>query len=120
MILSASTLTHDSVYNTKNEKLGDIKDLMIDTENGRVVYAVLSFGGLLGVGDKLFAIPMDAFHVDTTHERLTLDVTKERLENAPGFNKDSWPRTPNRTFVDEVYTHWGVPSYYERNELATA
>jgi sporulation protein YlmC with PRC-barrel domain len=120
MILSSSTLTHDSVYNRTGEKLGDIKDLMIDTENGRVVYAVLSFGGLLGVGDKLFAIPMDAFEVNTTQERLMLDVTKDRLENAPGFNKDNWPRTPNRTFVDDVYRHWNVPSYYERNTLTTA
>jgi sporulation protein YlmC with PRC-barrel domain len=120
MILSSSTLTHDAVYNRRGEKLGDIKDLMIDTENGRVVYAVLSFGGFLGVGDKLFAVPLDAFEVNTTKEHLTLDVTKERLENAPGFNQDNWPRTPDRTFVDEVYTHWGVPSYYDRLEPVTA
>lgn len=120
MILSSSTLTHDAVYNRNGEKLGDLKDLMIDTENGRVVYAVLSFGGFLGVGDKLFAIPLDAFEVNTTREHLMLDVTKERLENAPGFDKDHWPKTANRTFVDQVYSHWNVPSYYERSDLMTA
>lgn len=118
-ILSTSTLMHDNVVNPQGENLGDIKDFMIDTENGRVVYAVLSFGGLLGLGDKLFAIPMDALTVDTNKERFVTDIRKDQLEDAPGFNKDNWPRSATeRTFVDRVYSHYGYESYYERDLVA--
>lgn len=119
-ILSTSTLMHDNVVNPQGESLGDIKDFMIDTENGRVVYAVLSFGGLWGMGDKLFALPMDALRVDTNKERFVTDIRKDQLENAPGFDKDNWPKTAaQRDFVDRVYSHYGYEPYYER-DLVTA
>ena len=63
-VLSSSTLTGDSVRNPEGEDLGDIKDLMIDTASGNVEYAVLSFGGFLGLGDKLFALPWPALKLD--------------------------------------------------------
>lgn len=124
-ILSTSTLMSDNVVNPQGENLGDIKDFMIDTENGRVVYAVLSFGGLFGIGDKLFAVPMDALTVDTNKERFVTNIRKDQLEDAPGFNKDNWnkdnwPRSATeRTFVDRVYSHYGYESYYDR-DLAMA
>src|SRR6056297_756286 len=116
-ILSTSTLMKDNVVNGKGENLGDIKDFMIDTENGRVVYAVLSFGGLFGIGDKLFAVPVDALRVDTNNERFVTDIRKDQLEDAPGFNKDNWPRTIDRDFVTRVYTHYGYEPYHERDAV---
>lgn len=113
-ILSASSLQGNQVVNLEGEDLGSIKDFMIDTETGRVVYAVLSFGGFLGLGDKLFAIPLESMRVDTENHRFMLDVPKERLENAPGFDKDNWPKTTDRAFVDQVYMHYGHGSYSER------
>lgn len=110
-ILSTSTLTGDNVVNLNGENLGTIKDLMIDTENGRVVYAVLSFGGFLGLGDKLFAIPLEALQLDTANKRFMLDVDKARLEEAPGFDEDNWPKTADRSFIDDVYSHYGLPAY---------
>jgi len=107
----------DNVVNPQGENLGDIKDFMIDTENGRIVYAVLSFGGLFGIGDKLFAVPMDALRVDTGDERFVTDIRKDQLEDAPGFNKDNWPRTIDRDFVTSVYTHYGYEPYYERDAV---
>ena len=106
-LLSASTLTHDSVVNARGEDLGRIEDFMLDLENGSISYAVLSFGGLLGIGDKYFAVPLEALRLDTANERFIMDVTKERLENAPGFDKDNWPAQPNRDFIDRVYSHYG-------------
>lgn len=91
LVLSASTLSGDSVRNAADENLGDIKDLMIDVDTGNVAYAVLSFGGWLGMGDKLFAIPWSAFTVDTANHCLILNVPKERFKDAPGFDKDNWP-----------------------------
>jgi sporulation protein YlmC with PRC-barrel domain len=115
MILSTSTLSGNNVVNFEGRDLGYVKDFMIDTENGQVIYAVLSFGGFLGMGDKLFAVPLDAMKVDTENHRFMFDMDKERLENAPGFDKDNWPSHADRTFVDDVYSHYDLPSYYERH-----
>ena len=81
---------------------------MIDTENGTVNYAVLSFGGFLGLGDKYFAVPFEAFSVNTTTEKFVLNVTKDRLENAPGFDKDNWPKTNDHTYWNSLHEHYGV------------
>src|SRR5215475_475353 len=80
-VLSSSRICGDSVVNSSVEKLGKIEELMIDLENGRVAYAVLSFGGFLGIGDKLFAIPFEALDLDAEHHRFVLDVSREDLEN---------------------------------------
>lgn len=91
MHLSANSLTGTKVVSHKEEPLGTLEDLMIDTSTGVVDYAVLSFGGVLGIDDKLFAIPVSRFRIDTEHERCILDIDKERLENSAGFDKDNWP-----------------------------
>lgn len=111
-ILSSSTITGQNVYNLKDENIGDIKDLMIDPSNGEVVYAVLSFGGFLGIGSKYFAIPVEALQFNEKDETIRLDVNKEKLENAPSFDKDNWPMTADNEFVSSVYSHYG----YERPE----
>lgn len=114
-LLSTSSLQGTPVVNTTGENLGDIKDLMLDVPNGTVQYAVLDFGGFLGIGDKLFAVPIQAFTLDTNNERLVLDVTKDRLENAPGFDKSDWPSTPDATFLENVYDFYGQREVYLRN-----
>ena len=90
-VLSASSLCKDRVYNRVDEDLGSVKELMIDVLSGRVAYVVLSVGGFLGMGDRLFAIPWEAVKVDEDRQCLILDVDKQRFENAPGFDKNNWP-----------------------------
>lgn len=107
-VLSASSLSSDDVYNPKGEKLGDIKDLMIDIENGKVCYAVLSFGGFLSLGEKLFAVPWSALTVDTENKRFVMDTDEERLKNAPGFDSDNWPDMADATWGRSVHTHYGT------------
>src|SRR5271165_2265930 len=85
-VLAADTLTGDKVVNHQKEDLGKIEHLMIDLTTGRVAYAVLSFGGFLGMGDKLFAIPWSALSVDTVEKQFILNVEKALLERAPGFD----------------------------------
>ena len=114
-ILSTSSLNNTPVVNTTGEDLGKIQDLMVDTGSGRVQYAVLDFGGFLGIGDKLFAVPLQAFTVDTQNERFVLDVTKDRLENAPGFDKSNWPSTADQAFLDNVYDFYGQRDVLLRN-----
>jgi len=106
LVLAASSLTDDSVQNTAGENLGDVKDLMIDTASGEVQYAVLSFGGWLGMGEKLFAVPWKAFRVDTANQCLVLDVPKERLKNAPGFDKDHWPDFADNTITTQISNYY--------------
>ena len=104
--LSASSLRHTKVENTAGEKLGDIKDLMIDLDDGSIEYAVLSFGGVMGMGDKLFAVPWEALRVDTSDEKLVLPVDKEQLKNAPGFDKDHWPDFASPQFRTQISDYY--------------
>lgn len=110
--LSASTLNGDQVVNAQGEDLGHIEDLMIDLNSGRISYAVLSFGGFLGMGDKLFAVPWESLQVDTENKRMIFNVTKERLENAPGFDKNNWPDFADRQWGESVYNYYGVEPYW--------
>jgi sporulation protein YlmC with PRC-barrel domain len=102
-ILSASTLIGDPVRNRKQQELGSIKELMIDTEEGRVAYAVVSCGGVLGLGEKLFAVPWSAFEICREEKCLVLDVAQSQLEQAPGFDKDNWPDMIEPEWQEEVH-----------------
>lgn len=115
-ILSASTLAGDRVRNHEGDDIGKIDEIMIDIPAGRVSYAVLSFGGFLGLGDKLFAIPWHALHVDQDEKCFVLDVEKTTLENAPGFDKDDWPDMANESWGQTVYHFYGVKPYWEEPE----
>lgn len=90
-IMGASSLIGNDVYNNRDEDLGDIKEIMLDMETGKIAYAVLSYGGILGVGEKLFAVPWGALKLDTVNERFILNVEKTKLDVAPGFDSDNWP-----------------------------
>jgi sporulation protein YlmC with PRC-barrel domain len=107
-VLSASTLNGDDVYNPKGEKLGNIKELMLDIENGKVCYAVLSFGGFLSLGEKLFAVPWSALTVDTNNKRFVMDTDEERLKKAPGFDADNWPNMADSTWEKSVHAFYGT------------
>lgn len=112
LALSAGTLTGDRVVNLQNEDIGKVEEIMIDIHTGRVAYVVISFGGLLGIGSKLFAVPWSAISVDTERQCFVMDAHKERLENAPGFDKDNWPATPNGQWYHDMYTYYGQEPYW--------
>jgi len=111
-LLSASTIMGDDVVNLEGEDLGKIKELMIDPEAGQIAYAVLSFGGLLGRWDKLFAIPWGALTLDSDREVFVLNVDLEMLKEAPGFDKDDWPQTSDREYVTKIYEYYGYDRYW--------
>jgi len=112
-VLSASTLKNEKVVNAAGEDLGNIHDYMIDLDSCRIAYCVLSFGGFLGMGDKLFAVPWQSMTLDTQRHRFVLEVSKEKLKNSPGFDKDHWPGAGDREFQTRVYRYYGVPNYWE-------
>ena len=88
--LSATTLIGDDITNPQKENLGDLKDLMIDT----------------GMGDKLFAVPWSQLTVDHQNKCLVLNVSKDRLKDAPGFDKDNWPNFADDAFASKLNTYY--------------
>ncbi len=100
--LSATTLIGDDVVNRAGESLGSLKEIMLDTASGKISYGVLSYGGVMGMGDKLFAVPWDALTVDHQKKTLVLNIDKDRLKDAPGFNKDNWPNFADPSFAQQV------------------
>ncbi len=116
-VLSASSLSGDRVRNTAGEDLGKIEDIMLDIPSGRIAYAVLSFGGFLGMGNKLFAIPWDAFTLDEAEKEFVLNVDRKVLEDAPGFDKNNWPDMADPEFGRQVYGHYGYKPYWDESDI---
>jgi sporulation protein YlmC with PRC-barrel domain len=107
-VLAASTLKGDKVKNPTGEDLGKIEELMIDLDSGRVAYAVVSFGEGFMHGGKLFAIPWASLAVDQKDKQIILNVTREMLESAEGFDKDHWPDMADAAFLNRTYSHYGI------------
>ncbi|HVL01649.1 MAG TPA: PRC-barrel domain-containing protein [Dongiaceae bacterium] len=105
-LMGAGTLIGDDVFNAEGESLGDIKEIMLDMETGDVAYAVLAFGGLLGLGEKLFAVPWNALHLDTVKKAFILNVAKDELKLAPGFDKDDWPDMSDPAWSEQIDSYY--------------
>ena len=113
-VVSASKIIGEAVINRQNENLGKIHELVIDAQDGRLAYAVLSFGGFMGMGNKLFAMPWKAFEFAKTENKLVLNVDKEKLKNAPGFDQDAkWPDFADRTWGNTIYKYYGYEPYWK-------
>lgn len=104
--LTASSIIGDKVINKKEENMGEIKDLMIDLNTGKIEYFIIELGGFLGMGEKYFAFPYSLLTVDPKNETFVLDQKLETLKNAPGFDKEHWPDTNSHEF-DNSGGYWG-------------
>lgn len=111
-VMGASTLTGNEVINGLGEDLGEIKEIMLDVPSGRVAYAVLSSGGFFGVGDELYAVPWSALTLDADRKCFVLNVSKEQMESAPGFDKDHWPSMADPTWATDVHNFYGQRVYW--------
>ena len=105
MYLSATSIIGNKVLGLELEAL---EDLMVDLMTSRVEYAVVSFGGFLGIGEKLFAVPLAALTVNSDEECFVLPVAKDKLKYAPGFDKDDWPDSANQDWINRVHTYYGT------------
>jgi sporulation protein YlmC with PRC-barrel domain len=104
--IRASQLIGINVYNRAGESVGEVNDLVLDA-SGRVRYAALSVGGVLGIGDRMFAVPWQVFECvrdpdDANEFRLVLNVEEEALKNAPGFDRNKWPNLADERFTTEI------------------
>ena len=110
--LGATTLVGDRVVNLAGEDIGRIEELMVDVTTGRVAYAVLSFGGVLGFGRKLFALPWSALTVDEQKKRFVVNVSRQELAHMPGFDRDHWPDLNDLEHATGVYRQWGSAPHW--------
>ena len=117
-VFRTSTLEGMEVRNAQNEKLGEIKELVVDLESGQVKYAALSFGGVLGIGDKLFAVPWKALTVKygEKDKYFVLNKDKQSLKTAKGFDQDHWPDMGNPKWAAETETFYQTAEKPERTE----
>ena len=110
--MAASSFEGETVVNGHGEVLGEIEEIMLDVRSGRIAYAVMSVGGFLGIGEKYFAVPWSALTMDTDNKNFLLDVDKERLKNAPGFDRNQWPSMADVQWASAVHNYFGKPPYW--------
>jgi sporulation protein YlmC with PRC-barrel domain len=115
----ASKVLGTGVVDSKGDKVGDIKDIVLDRSTGQVAYAVVSFGGTFGVGDKYFAVPWTALKAGQ-NERYVLDVNKDQLKQAQGFDKDKWPDMASEQWNRSNSRAFNQAPYWEPRSTAAA
>jgi sporulation protein YlmC with PRC-barrel domain len=101
-LLSGNRLSECRVENSAGEELGKVEDVILDEEQGRVAYLLLSLGGFLGIEPKLFIFPWAAVHHDRAEKKIVVDVDRESLRNAPGFDRKTWPDLSRRTWASRA------------------
>jgi sporulation protein YlmC with PRC-barrel domain len=106
-ILTATSIIGDQIENPRGEHLGKIKDIMIDIHQASIMYVVVEYGGFLGMGEKLFAIPFQIIELDQVNHKFVLDIDQAIFEKAPGFDKNHWPATNSHEYFQGVGSFWG-------------
>lgn len=101
-VVKSGEITGATVKNPAQESLGDIAEVVIDKASGTVNYLVLDFGGFLGFGNKFFAVPWNLFMYNNDEDCFILNVDKQRLKDAPGFDKDHWPDFASPEFTTTI------------------
>jgi len=107
-VLSTEALIGNEVCNPNGDDLGEIKEIMLNTTTGNICYAVLSYGGVFGIGSKLFAVPWNALKLDTEEKKFVLNADKDSLKNAPGFDKDNWPDMADASWESKIHSYYGT------------
>lgn len=113
-VARATTLAGMNIRNPQREKLGEIETLMIDLKEGRVAYAVLDTGGLLGIGKKYHAVPWKAMTLEPIERVVVLDIDKAKLQSAPTIEKTQSTETADRRWLSQVYAYYGAEPYWEK------
>jgi PRC-barrel domain len=111
-LIESDRVEGTTVYDPRGNDIGSIKRLMIDKLSGRVAYAVMSFGGFLGMGTEEHAVPWGKLTYDTTLGGYRTDITSEQLQGAPAFSRDSTYDWGDRRREQELHDHYRVPYYW--------
>jgi hypothetical protein len=109
-LISSENVEGTAVYDPSGNKIGQIDHLMIDKVSGEVRYAVMTFGGFLGIGETEHPLPWKAFKYDTNLAGYVTNVTAEQLKNAPEYTEQSWK---DRDWESRLHQHFGSQPYWE-------
>jgi hypothetical protein len=112
-LISSDKVEGTAVYDRKGEKLGSIHTLMIDKISGKVAYAVMSFGGFLGIGDRYHPLPWKVLTYDTRQGGYVVDLDPRRLEEAPTYRTSETPNWSDRGWGQRVHDYYGTRPYWE-------
>jgi hypothetical protein len=112
-LISADKVEGTSVYSREGEKLGSIYGLMIDKFSGRVIYAVMSFGGFLGIGDRYHPLPWSVLTYDPGQGGYVVDLDRNLLEAAPTYGASEMPDWADPTWGRRVHDYYGARAYWE-------
>ena len=111
-MIAADKVQGTNVYNAAGEKLGTVERVMIDKQTGKVAYAVMSFGGFLGIGDQHHPLPWSALSYDTEHAGYRVNVDTERLKAAPTVAPDQRIDWDNETWGRNLHDYYGIRPYW--------
>ena len=111
-LIESDRVEGTAVYDSGEKKIGSITRLMIDKMSGKVAYAVMSFGGFLGLGEEEHTIPWDKLHYDTSLGGYRTDITEEQLRGAPAFYRERDYEWSDRVRERELHDYWRVPYYW--------
>lgn len=111
-LITAGKVAGTKVYNADGEQLGEIYDVMLDKRSGRIAYAVMSFGGFLGIGKRYHPLPWAALKYDTRQEGYVVGLTRTQLEGAPTFAAGETPPWGNRAYEQSIHDHYSSAAYW--------
>jgi hypothetical protein len=112
-LISSDKVEGTAVYNRAGEKLGSIHTLMIDKTSGKVAYAVMSFGGFLGIGDRYHPLPWNVLDYETSQGGYVVDLDRSKLEGAPTYGTSETPNWSDRRWGQQVHDYYGTHPYWE-------
>jgi hypothetical protein len=112
-LIAANQVQGTIVYNTALEKLGSVEDVMIDKANGRIAYAVLRFGGFLGIGDKYYPLPWERLSYNTEVGGYVVDIDRDTLEGAPSYTDEATASWDDKAWGRDVHAYYGVHPYWD-------
>jgi hypothetical protein len=111
-LISTEKVAGTEVYNTAGDHLGEIHEVMLDKKSGRVAYAVMSFGGFLGMGNRYHPLPWNTLKYDTRQGGYVVGMTKQQLEGAPTFAENETPAWGDREYEKRLHDYYGTPPYW--------
>lgn len=119
-MVRASQIIGHAIVNPQDEGVGEISDLVVDPNSGKIRYAAVTYGGFVGLGNKMFAVPWEAFECrqsgeDADEYKVMLDIRQEQLEEAEGFNEENWPNFADRNFTNKLDKRYKVERSSQRD-----
>ena len=111
-LIAADKVEGTTVYNANGDKLGSIENVMIDKTSGKVAYAVMSFGGFLGMGDSHHPLPWQVLHYDPDQEGYVVNLDKKALESAPSYRSEEDVNWEDEAWGKRVHDYYQVPPFW--------